>query len=268
MTEETAKEINNKIANFFYRSGMSFRLADSKAFKDAVNSLNPNFSNSSLNSKSLAGPLLDQQFIKCSQIVEKILETSNNLTLISDGWTNIRGDHIVNFCVKAPNGKPFFHSSINTSGITQNSEAVACSIIEVIEQIGSQKFCCVITDNAPVMRAAWRIIEAKYRHISANGCAAHAMNLFIKDILSLEEHPKTIKEAEKIIKFVMNHHIVKANYETRRSLQKIPRSLTMSVPTRWFSVYTSMSNLQDSKYVLKKLVDDESESLKEIRLHC
>lgn len=264
LDEDQINDAHSKLADFFFRSGISLRLADSVALKDFVKTVNPTYAEKMPSSRTLSGPLLDQQYTKCSQLLQDILDDSNDLTLISDGWTNVRGDHIVNFCIKAPNRKPFFHSSINTAGISQNAHAVADAIILVIEQLGSGKFSCVVTDNAAVMKAAWKIIEAKFPHITAMGCAAHGLNLLIKDILDTSEYAKTMKEAEKIIKFVMNHHIVKAKYETLRKQANVPQTLTMAVVTRWFSRYTSMNNLSTSKYVLIQLVGEASGILKEI----
>lgn len=148
LTEEQTKDIDSKMGNFFFRTGISLRLVDSEALKDLVTALNPSYAATMPSSKTLSGKLLDQQYDKCSQLMEEVLEASENLTLESDGWTNIRGDHIVNFCVKAPNHKPFFYTSIDTSGITQNAQAVADEIIKVFEKLGPAKFSCLITDNA------------------------------------------------------------------------------------------------------------------------
>ncbi|XP_065654670.1 uncharacterized protein LOC136081292 [Hydra vulgaris] len=117
---------------------------------------------------------------------------------MSDGWTNIRGDHIANICNKAPDQKLYFYTSINTSGIIQNSSAVAAAILQVIEKIGSQKFTSFISNNAPVMKSAWGIIEEKYPHISASGCGAYGVNLLVNYIVSTTEATKTVKGAEKI----------------------------------------------------------------------
>ena len=167
--------------------------------------------------------------------------------------------------IKRPIRSLFFYTSINTSGIIQNSSAVAAAILQVIEKIGLQKFTSFISDNAPVMKSAWRIIEEKYPHISASGCGAHRVNLLVKDIVSTTEATKTVKDAEKIIKYVKNYHILKAKFDERRIAANISLSLSMPVSTRWFSYYKSMSSLQLSKYVLIKLVDEESTLLKEIQ---
>ncbi|XP_065650355.1 uncharacterized protein LOC136078511 [Hydra vulgaris] len=141
----------------------------------------------------------------------------------------------------SPDQKPFFCTSINTSGIIQNLSAVAGAILQVIEKIGSQKFTSFISDNAPVMKSAWRIIEEKYPHISASGCGAHGVNLLVKDIVFTTEATKAVKDAEKTIKYVKNHHIVKAKFDERRTAANISLSLSMS------------------------LVDEESTLLKEIQ---
>lgn len=265
MNEGLRKDIDMKFANFFLRTGVSFRLADSEALKDLITALNPEYARSIPSSKTLAGSLLDKCYEKCSKEVTEILVESQNLTLISDGWTNIRGDHIINFCVKAPGQTPFFYSSIDTSGIHQNAAAVAAKICSVIEEIGPEKFVAVITDNAPVMKSAWEIIVARFPKITAHGCAAHALNLLIKDILDNVEDVEIMKDAEKIIKFVSNHHIVKALFEVKRKAFNVPHTLSMPVATRWFSRFNSMSSLLASKYALIQLVDDEGEMLKEIK---
>jgi Protein of unknown function (DUF 659) len=95
-------------------------------------------------SKTLSGKLLDQQYDQARMKINSILQESVNLTLTSDGWTNVRGSHIVNFIIKAPSRKPFFFKSINTSGIPQTGKEVAGAIFEVIEEIGVSKLCAVI----------------------------------------------------------------------------------------------------------------------------
>jgi hypothetical protein len=264
LSAEKIKVINSLFGAFFYRTGISLRLADSNALKNLMKEVNPAYAAVMPSAKVLAGSLLDQQFGKCSAKIEEILESCESLTLISDGWTNIRGDHIVNYCVKAPNQKPFFHSAVNTSGIAQNAAAVCDAIASVIEKLGPAKFNLVITDNAPVMKAAWKLIQEKFPHISANGCSAHGMNLLLKDILNIAANKATKQKAEKIIKFISNHHAVKAKYEEKRAVAKIPHTLSMSVSTRWFSSYTSMNDLLTSKFVVMQLVDDHKEMLLQV----
>jgi hypothetical protein len=59
LTDDKVNDVRAKIAKLFYRTGISFRLADSEVFKDVVKSLNPAMSNSIPSSRSLSGTLLD-----------------------------------------------------------------------------------------------------------------------------------------------------------------------------------------------------------------
>lgn len=248
LTSEERNDIDGKFANFFYRTGISFRVADSAAFKDLIKALNPTYAESMPSAKQLSGPLLDKEFAKSSDRVGKVLEESENLTLISDGWTNVRGDHIVNFCIKAPGKKTVFYSSIDTSGISQNAVEVANAICSVIEKLGPERFCSVITDNANVMKASWDIIETTYPHISANGCAAHAMNLLVKD--SRREYPALYQVAKPTIEMVCSSAASERGWSTFRFIHsRLRNRLTNERVKKLVFVYTNCAMLdQEDKF--------------------
>ena len=108
INEELKNDIDTKLANFFYRTGISFRLVESEDFKDFIKSVNLSYASVIPNAKALSGFLLDKQYTKCSTSVNEVLNFELSITLMSEGWTNIRGNHIVNFCIKSPDQKPFF----------------------------------------------------------------------------------------------------------------------------------------------------------------
>jgi Protein of unknown function (DUF 659) len=120
-------------------------------------------------------------------------------------------------------------------------------------EIGSEKFSAVVTDNPNVMKAVWKIIEERYPTIAAYGCAAHGVNLLIKDIAHLPEHANTIKESTKIIQFVKNHHQSFAMFEEKRKEAGVNRRLSTSVPTRWMSEHEQALNLFNAKVVLTRM---------------
>jgi hypothetical protein len=262
--EATKEEIDAALANAGIKAGIPFRFFDSPAFRYFVKLLNPEYAKVMPCSKTIGGSLLNNQYEKITVKINEILQESENLTMTSDGWTNLRGDHIVNFVVKAPNRPPFFYKAIDTTGIPQTAPAVAEEIIKIIEEIGSEKFCSVVTDNASYMQAAWKIIEQRFPHISASGCAAHGANLLIKDITELPHHSKTIKDSAKVIQFINNHHIAHAKFEEKRKEAGVSHKLSTSVPTRWYTSYTSAKNLFDSKRLLQRLEREDYEELSNI----
>ena len=121
-----------------------------------------------------------------------------------------------------------------------------------------------MTDNAPVMKTTWKMIENRFPHISVYGCAAHTINLLVKDIADTTNNAKTIKDAENIIKFFKNHHLIKAKVDQKRPAFKITKSFSMAVATRWLSLCTLINNLQALKYVLIQLANKETKLIKGI----
>lgn len=217
------------------RTGIAFKVADSAAFKNMLHLLNPEYAKNAPSARVLGGRLLDKQHNDSKVKLQTELKEAENLTMTSDGWTNLRGDHIVNFIIKAPGQKPVFYKSIDTSGIPQTAVAIANAICEVIEEIGASKFVAVVTDNANVMKASWVEIERRHPKISAYGCAAHGVNLLIKDILSDPVHEKTMTESSKIIQFINNHHIAQAKFKEKMKESGVTHKLVSSVKTRWYS---------------------------------
>lgn len=57
LNEDKTKEINSKVANFFFRTGISLRLIDSNAFKELITTLNPFYAKSMPCSKTLSGSI-------------------------------------------------------------------------------------------------------------------------------------------------------------------------------------------------------------------
>jgi hypothetical protein len=241
------QQLDEVIASFFFRTGISFRIADSAAFKKMIEFLNPDYAKCLPSSKVLSGRLLNAEYQKSSSKLQELLNGKSGLTLTSDGWTNIKGQHLVNYVIKAPGQKAMFYKCIDTTGIRQTGQAVAESIVEVIEKAGPENFSAFVSDNASVMRDAWKRIEEKYPQIAAYGCAAHALNLLVQDIAKSPEHVKTISETSKLIQFFKNHHQAHAKYSEHMSAAGVTHKLVTSVPTRFFSNYSSAVSVRDAK---------------------
>ena len=114
-------------------------------------------------------------------------------------------EHWTNYILTTP--KPIFYSAHPTKEIQQTSFAIANDIQQVIDKVSSSKISAVITDNASVMKKAWRILEAEYPKIIFFGCIAHNLNLIIGDIMKLKWSADILKDAKAIVKYFRNHQI-------------------------------------------------------------
>ena len=136
--------------------------------------------------------MLDREYIRLQELAKEMIASCSSYSLVTDGWSNIRNDRLVNYVLLVPNQKPFFLKSVSTAGIPQTANRVANDIIGIINEIGINKCVSIVTDNAANMRGAWEIIEEAYPKIYCNGCGAHVMNLLIKDICTIPKYAKIL----------------------------------------------------------------------------
>ena len=85
-------------------------------------------------------------------------EHSKELTLISDGWSNPRGESIINYLLVAWI-KTIFLKPIAIGKNCHTGEYIADGLIEIISKIGSQNIIAVTTDNVSNMKSSWQDVQ-------------------------------------------------------------------------------------------------------------
>ncbi|EGZ26616.1 hypothetical protein PHYSODRAFT_409959, partial [Phytophthora sojae] len=108
------------------------------------------------------------------------LHDEPTLGLISDGWTSVNKEKVINYVVVSLLMRPLLWCTRTCGEDEQTAEYVASKISEGVDEInkaaGKDVVVSVTTDNAPVMQNAWAILEATHP-IFCNGCSSHALNL-------------------------------------------------------------------------------------------
>lgn len=96
--------IDHKLAHLFYRCAIPFHIMDSRAFKDFLCTIRPAYGNSiSLPSaKVLGGSLLSLNYNRMFETGIKMLNSTGYYSLATDGWSNQRNEHMVNFIIIVP----------------------------------------------------------------------------------------------------------------------------------------------------------------------
>ena len=124
--------------------------------------------------QKLASVLVPAEYDKMRKKVEDVVNKQDFEALSTDGWTDNQQNNIINFIVHTP--KPYLWESINATNETKTSIYIAETIKIEIEKIGKQKVVSVLTDHAPNMVGAWKILNDEYPHIIFQGCKAHAID--------------------------------------------------------------------------------------------
>ena len=106
--------------------------------------------------------------------------------------------------------KLFFYKATSMNEERHIAVNIANGIEIIIDEVSISKVAAVITDNAANMKAVWRILQRKYSQKIFLGCWAHAIHLWIKNILNLSWASNIIQDAKNIINYFRNHQIILA----------------------------------------------------------
>nr|XP_025656884.1 uncharacterized protein LOC112751822 [Arachis hypogaea] len=172
-------------------------------------------------------------------------------TLMADGWTDQRQRTLINFLVYCSKGLCFM-KSVDASSMVKNASHLCNLFSEVIEWIGPNNMVHVVTDNAANYVAAGRLINRKYDNIYWSPCAAHCLNLILKDISSMAHISNLVTRASKIIVFVYNHTVFLSWLRQRPHWREIVRPGA----TQFATVFITLKSIFDRKKELQQLVVD------------
>lgn len=246
---ESAK-IDIAIARALYASGASFSFLKSKYWEEVFKMLRPSYQIPSAH--ALSTNLLNAEYERVQTERDQRLLESNNLSLITDGWTNIVGDGLINIIICTPT--PLFYKTVHRGTAKETGTYISNELLEVIKEIGPQKFFLIVTDNASNMKAAWHIINTKYPHISCVGCAAHSLNLLLKDFMKENLFRRISQQSRKICKYFKCQHAIYAAFKNAQ-VEKYPKnkivSLKLPAKTRWSALFMTVDSIIRNKEALQ-----------------
>jgi hypothetical protein len=171
---------------------------------------------------------------------------------MSDGWTDKRGRHLINFLVNSPEGT-YFLESVDASSEVQNVAMLAGLLEERIERIGKDKVVQMITDNGANYKAAGKLLMERIPTLFWSPCAAHCLDLMLEGIGNLKDFKKPIARARRVTTFIYRHgRILSAMREKTGG-----RDLVRPAATRFATTFLTLKSLYKHKDALKALFVSE-----------
>ncbi|XP_065313935.1 uncharacterized protein LOC135923222 [Gordionus sp. m RMFG-2023] len=198
-------ELDQLFAKAVYASNLPFHITENPYIQEFFKKIRPIYTLP--RRRQLAGYLLDKASGDMEVRVADIIDKAPYLSIVSDGWSNIRNESIINFMVMTP--VPVFYKFLNTEENRHTADYIAQEFKNVIHELNPVKVYSLVTDNAANMKAAWRILKSEsiYNHIQCYSCAAHTLQLFFHDFERLDAFSDHISIIKKIVKFFKNKHI-------------------------------------------------------------
>ncbi|XP_066336800.1 uncharacterized protein [Miscanthus floridulus] len=172
-------------------------------------------------------------------------------TLMSDGWTDKRGRHLINFLVNSPAGT-YFLESVDASSEVHDAFMLADLLEAKIEESGEDKVVQVITDNGANYKAAGRILMERISTLYWSPCAAHCLDLMLEEIGNLKEFKKPIARAKRVTTFIYRHGRILSLMR-----EKTGADLVRPAATRFATSFLTLKSLHKHRDALKALFVSE-----------
>ncbi|XP_039118856.1 uncharacterized protein LOC120254989 [Dioscorea cayenensis subsp. rotundata] len=173
-------------------------------------------------------------------------------TIMGDGCTDQRQRTFINFLVYCPTGISFV-KSVDASDILKDATNLCNLFMEIIEWVGLDNVVHLVTDNVSNYVAAGRLIHEKYDHIYWSPCAAHCLNLILKDIGKRDHVAELVSRASKVTIFVYNHIYILSWLRQRSGWKEIVRAGA----THFATTFITLKSIYDHKHDLQALVTDK-----------
>ena len=254
-TKEEREAVNLEWARFFYECGIPFNAVNSRQFEIAIEATAQYGSGYKPPTyHELREPLL-QKVVKETDDLRKKHEDAwkqYGCTLMSDGWTDRRGHHLINFLVNSPEGT-FFLESVDASSEVHDQVMLADLLEKKIMDIGVDKVVQVVTDNGANYKAAGKLLMERFPTLYWTPCASHCLDLMLEDVGKLKEFKKPISRARHVTTFIYRHgRLLSAMREKTNG-----RDLVRPAATRFATTFLTLQSLYKHKDALRFLFTSE-----------
>ncbi|XP_043697308.1 uncharacterized protein LOC122648118, partial [Telopea speciosissima] len=255
-TPEQKARVDYHIAKWLYQQGIPFNAIKARTFEVMCESIAQYGSGYIPPSyHQVRVPLLRNVVNETAEMKKKYEEywKQYGCTLMSDGWTDKRGRHLINFLVNCPEGT-YFMGSVDASGMVQSAQMLFELLDSKIDEIGEDYVIQVVTDNASNYKLAGKMLMEKRRKLYWTPCAAHCLDLMLEDIGGLKDFKNVIGKAKKITTFIYRHTRL-LDAMRKRTGQK---DLVRAAATRFATACLTCQSLVRHKDALKHLfISDE-----------
>ncbi|XP_019179253.1 PREDICTED: uncharacterized protein LOC109174471 [Ipomoea nil] len=169
-------------------------------------------------------------------------------TLMSDGWTDKRGRHLINFLVNSPEGT-FFLESVDASSESHDARMLPGLLEQKVEEVGKENVVQIVTDNGANYKAAGKLLEERIRTLFWTPCAAHCLDLMLEDIGKMTEFKSKIASGRNITTFIYRHGQILSAMREHTGGQDLVRAGA----TRFATAFLTLQSLYKHRNALRAL---------------
>ncbi|XP_020525747.1 uncharacterized protein LOC110007658 [Amborella trichopoda] len=157
-----------------------------------------------------------------------------------DGWKDKSHRYFVNFLIGCPRGI-VYHSSIDLSIKRHTGKLICAHLEKIVYEVGPENVVQVVTDNAANYRKASLLLMERRPNLYWTPCAAHCINLMLKEIGKLKRVKYCILKSTLITSFIYNHTYLHALMR-EHCMREIVRESTTRFATAFLTIQSILVN--------------------------
>ncbi|KAL4198749.1 hypothetical protein AMTRI_Chr03g141630 [Amborella trichopoda] len=192
--------------------------------------------------KELAGPCLEVAVHDDDKHIAqlKVCWPGTGVTIMTDGWKDKSHRYLVNFLIGCPRGI-VYHFSIDLSRKRHTERLICAHLDKIVDEVGPENVVKVVTDNAVNYRKAGLLLMERRPNLYWTPCAAHCINLMLKEIGKLKMVKYCILKSKFITRFIYNHTYLHASMR-EHCMRDIVRESTTRFATAFLTIQSILVN--------------------------
>ncbi|XP_028550851.1 uncharacterized protein LOC110112362 [Dendrobium catenatum] len=244
-----AERVCKDIGRFFYENAISFNVATSPAYYNMIRSVGAFGRGFKPPTMYDLRTWILKELESTDKSIEEIKKTwaQTGVTIMSDGWSDIKHRSLINILINNPYGTVFLRS-IEASDQVKDAEFIFRLLDSIVEEIGEHLVVQIVTDNASSYKAAGNKLMEKRKHLYWTPCAAHCIDLILEKLGDLPQHKNALTKAKKITKFIYNHSWILA---LMRKFSK--KEILRPAATRFATAYLTLESMLDARQPLEAM---------------
>ncbi|XP_057789187.1 uncharacterized protein LOC131006061 [Salvia miltiorrhiza] len=254
------------IGRFFYENAIPFHAATSASFVSMVQSIgNYGRGLKPPSMHELRNWKLDEEKKTTEKIVDEIKETwkKTGVSILSDGWSDMRNRSLINFLVNNQYGTIFLRT-VDASDCVKDAQKLfellddvvrdgnqiidGLPSLAVVEEVGEEHVIQLVIDNAANYKAAGKKLMEKQTQLYWTPCAVHYIDLMLEKIGELPQHKNALLKAKKVSNFIYNHQWVLALFRKMAG-----KDLLRPAATRFATAYLTLESMLELKQPLQTM---------------
>lgn len=195
--------------------------------------------------------------------MDKVLaDAKGQITLVLDGWSNIRNEAIINY-VAVTRRHAIFLKTEATGADRHTGENITQGLINTVDELGGAgAVVAVTTDNASNMKSSWPALEQRFPGLLALGCASHTVNLTVEDLFKTTQISTIFYQALTVAKYFKRSYILLALLDKSAQRNRIKRyALLLPGATRWQGKLNTSRSVLNNRALLEDVIDNQDQCL-------